>query len=686
MPFVRGFFALVLGFWAGSSCGGAAPSPVLVSDVPGFLFLEGEPVQVALERSGPARETVFQYEVRDTETAWQAKGEGRLSKLREGERQRVTFALALPERGLYRLRVSGKSGQSFSLEKNVALTFTPRPPDPESPWGIFYVPPMWFAPDDVAGPERAAASLRRLGASWVRLNFWAHAVDPVVVSPGAKGPVVTADLKRWKSYATALRREGLRIMGEISQTPRALSSDPTNEQTLGDGGGAYCRSKPADYGLWEQLMEKVAREFREEIDVWEVWNEPDNQGVYWRGSPDELVELVRHTAAGLRRGNPQARIAGCGFTSSPAGRFFAEAALRAGLAKELDVFSFHYSDLHPGEVARWRELLKEHGRDLPLWNTEERTLIPFFDRQQGVERSCKFLHVNIGYEESEPLVEKDYTLRPAGLAFATGARILGNAKYVRTERVAGGSVHLFAGQAGAIGIYQAEPFARFLAGPAPSATAVIVPVVLLSPRSKPLLVTTVTGKTRSVEPAASSAEVTVPTDEPMLFLHGWANLPIRSITPADLGRFEIEDGQFGPQWRRVAVRGASAQGALEGDPSAPTGGSAEVRVDFTVSQAGDYELLLAAQRVPVNGQTDTAITWAIDDGAPQLLPALPAPLPGGEAAGVRLLGSLSLAAGPHQLRLAPPPPAVTAPAALQLDALAVRQKSPRSGSIPTKKG
>lgn len=682
MSFAHGFFALVLVGFLGPWCRGATPPPVLVSSGPGFLFVEGEPVEVALERSGPARETAFQYEVRDTETAWHAQGEGKLSKLREGERQRVAFTLALPERGLYRLHVSGKSGQSFSLETTVALTFAPRPPDSASPWGIFYVPPVWFEPDDAAGPERAAASLRRLGASWVRLNFWSTAMDPVMVAGGADGPVVTPELKRWKRYAAALHREGLRVMGEIAQTPRALSSDPTNEQTLGDGGPAYNRSKPADYGLWEQLMEKVAREFREEIDVWEVWNEPDNQGVYWRGSPDELVELVRHTAAGLRRGHPQARIAGCGFTSSPAGRFFAEAALRAGLAKELDVFSFHYSDLHPGEIDRWRELLKEHGRNLPLWNTEERTLIPVFDRQQGIERTCKFLHVAIGYEDSEPLVEKNYTVRPAGLTFAVGARLIGSAKYVRTETVAAGSVRIFDGAEGAIGVFQAEPLARFLAGTKPPASA----FTLAPPESSPpLSVTTSTGKTKTLAPSGPEKRVAVSTVEPLLFLNGWPLLQIDPVSPAELGRFEIEAGHFGPQWRRVAARDASGQAVLEADPNAPAGSSAEVWVDFTVARPGEYELLLAAQTAPVNGSADTAFAWALDAGGAESLVSLPAPLPGGEAAGVRLLRRVKLAVGAHRFRLAPAPPAAVAPAALKLDALAVRLISPLSGSMPTKK-
>jgi len=682
MPPARHVFLFALGWLGLASAFAGSPPPTLVSDAPGFLFVEGEPVNVALEQKGPCREGVYQFEVRDTETDWRAHGEGKLPKLREGESRQVAFTLPLPERGLYRLRVSGKSGQSFSLEKNLALTFAPRPTDPQSPWGIFYVPPVWFAPNDPAGPERAAASIRRLGASWVRLNFWAPALEPVTISAAPSGTVLTPDLKRWKSYAAALHREGLRIMGEISQTPRVLSSDPSHEETLGDGGPAYNRTKPADYALWEQLMEKVAREFREEIDVWEVWNEPDNQGVYWRGSPDELVDLVRHTGAGLRRGNPASRIVGCGFTSTPAGRFFAEAALRAGLAKELDVFSFHYSDLHTSEVERWRELLKNFRPELPLWNTEERSLVPIFDRAQGVERSCKFLHVAIGYEETEPLVDKDYSARPAALAFATGAHILGSAKYLRTDLVAGGSLHIFSQAGATIGVYQAEPLARFLAT---SKVATEVMVLKAEGETGPLLVTNLRGKTRELRRVRQEGKVSLVTTESMLFLQGWKTLAAEPISPERFGRFEAENGHFGSGWRRVLARDASGQALLEANRNAPAGSSTELRLDLQVADDGDYELLLAAQAVPEGGNSDTGFTWSVDDAPPQTVAKLPEPLPGGEAAGVRLLGHVHLAPGPHPLRLTSTSPA-PAPTALRLDAVALRPTANKARVLPTKKG
>lgn len=495
--------------------------PIVSSAAPGFLFVEGEPARVELRLAGPAKEGKARVELTDLDTGRVVVTETTLPRVARGNTFSFPIELPFPERGLYRLRVSGKSRQTFSFETMTALTFAPRAPNEASPWGIFYVPPIWFAPDTPEQADLAAASIRRLGAGWARLNFWAHAMEPVTVVDSPSGKIVTADFARWKRYAQALRREGVRIMGTVAQMPRALSAEPNNETPAGDGGPAYNRSKPADYALWEQLVEKMAAEFRDEIDAWEIWNEPDNQGVYWRGDPLEFADFAQHTAAALRRGNPRARIVGSGFTSSPAGRFFAEAAIGAGLGKALDVFSVHYTEGAPEEAARWRELLNKYHLDLPIWNTEERAALVVMDRAQGIQRTAKFLHVAIGYDDAGPLVNKDYSPRPAGLEFSVAARLIGPAKYLRTEPAGGGKLHLLQDGAEMIAVYQADSpvNANAAAGaPAPPRPADLQIWAEVAAGER-LQVTTLHGKTREI-PVGSGSLVAVPISEPVLILHG----------------------------------------------------------------------------------------------------------------------------------------------------------------------
>jgi hypothetical protein len=155
------------------------------------------------------------------------------------------------------------------------------------------------------------------------------------------------------------------------------------------------------------------------------------------------MELVRHTATGLRRGNPWAKIGGCGFASTDAGYWVAEILLNQGLAQVVDVVTVHYTDQSAGAIDRWRSLLGRYTPNRPIWNTEEKSVLPLTNLRHGLERTGKFLHVAIGYDDYGPLVNKDYSVRPEGLAFATVAAVLGGAKYERSFETGGVRVDLF---------------------------------------------------------------------------------------------------------------------------------------------------------------------------------------------------------------------------------------------------
>ncbi len=241
-------------------------------------------------------------------------------------------------------------------------------------------------------------------------------------------------------------------------------------------------------------------------------------------------------------------------------------------------------------------------------------------------------------------------------------------------------MHVFTENGSAIGYFQAEPLARFLAGSIPSRALTLA----AQSQETPLSVTNLRGKTRE-EAVGKTRVITLVTEESALFLHGWTSLETEPISPQTLLRFEAENGRFGPQWRRVPARDASGQSVLEVDPRGAVNTSPEVAIDFTVEESGDYDLLLAAQGVAVNGKTDTSFVWSLDDGPPQSWSELPPVVAGGEAAKVRLLTTVHLTAGSHRLSLAPPSSAPRPPIALQLDALALRPAARVASALPTKK-
>lgn len=69
------------------------------------------------------------------------------------------------------------------------------------------------------------------------------------------------------------------------------------------------------FGAW---CEAAAAHYRGRISHWEVWNEPYISGYFFRGTAKEFGPVFNAGAAGIRRGNPDAKVVGwCTELSSP---------------------------------------------------------------------------------------------------------------------------------------------------------------------------------------------------------------------------------------------------------------------------------------------------------------------------------------------------------------------------------
>jgi xylan 1,4-beta-xylosidase len=114
---------------------------------------------------------------------------------------------------------------------------------------------------------------------------------------------------------------GIRPLMEIGFMPKALSTHPEPYRHHWEPGDPYGEIytgwayPPNDYGKWSELVYRwvrhsVERYGKEEVEGWwwELWNEPDIP--YWKGTPEEYLELYDHTADAVKRALPTARIGG----------------------------------------------------------------------------------------------------------------------------------------------------------------------------------------------------------------------------------------------------------------------------------------------------------------------------------------------------------------------------------------
>jgi hypothetical protein len=606
-------------------------------------------VDVRVKVDGTKSPTIVEYTVQETAGPWNDRGIVEVSQYEKNGGEKPLF-LNLPGRGLYKLNLLARSGDAQTeAETWIAIVFTPAKPDPKSPWGIFYCPPFWFDKGNPNIARDVAESHRLLGASWSRLNWWSQSFGTVTITTEDGKTKVTADYSLWKSYAVALRREGISIMGEIAQTPRELSSRPDETAEAGDAGPLYCRSKPRDYTLWDQLIEKLATDFREEIQVWEIWNEPDVENLYWAGAVEDFAELVQHTSQALRRGNPSARIVAAGFTN-PSG--FVDRLFQLGMGKFIDILSVHYTD-HRGSICEWRHLMKKFKLNLPIWNTEETSEVPLRNLASGIERSFKFIHVAIGYPESRPLVRKDLTVLPAGIKFSVGAHCIGTGSFIGvSDKVLGHMVYFFQRGEEVIGVFKRIELSLLLGDPdVGTVTLAIEPVAGQIPSA-----TDVWG--RSLPLKIKNGQTTLSLNGTLLFVNGARRLDILNASFAKTKvaiLVEAESGRWSTGWNVASKAYFSGSKVLDIHKWFEPGDQGYwVNLTFNVPVTGRYEILFSGNSLSrlKRPRSLSPFVWSIDGGREHpVSTAIPSMTDIEFGDGVSTLGTVDLKQGEHIFRL-----------------------------------
>jgi len=639
-----GLIAGILSFLfttSGASGGESKPGFAVraVSSKPGHLFTDGEPVDMRVLVTGAKGPVTVTYAIEETDGPWCETGKVMLSNPDDGSKE-TGLPLSLPRRGLYKLQLNADSGEAIATAQTwVAVVFAPSAPDPESPWGVFWVP---FGGE----PQDIARSVRLLGASWVRFNFFGF--GKITIEEGPE-PEIAVDYSPWKRHAEALRAEGLFLMGDVLGCPPELASKP--------------RSKPRDYALWDQLMQKVAAGFRDEIQVWEIWNEPDLSD-YWEGTAQEYLELVKHTSRALRRGNPDARIAPGGFTEPGP---FVEELLQLGLAQHIDILTVHYTDNRPHKIDRWQGLVERHDLSLPIWNSEEVSEVPLRNLASLIQPSFKFLHVGFAFPRLRPLVRTDLTVLPAGIAFSVGANCIGTGRFIgRSTKVPGFDVYFFQRGDEIVGAFQRSVVRdrRKLFGP--KAASVILALEPLEAGISPT-VTDILGRSRelrvndgeaaiSLKSALRSTSMTPPT----LFVNGTARMEVLQVNEVagDDGTrvFEAESGEWSKGWaveQEPDSFGGSFLGIWAQDEPDDRGYWVELRVG--VRESGRYQVIFSGNpldrlRKP---RTLSPFAWHVDGDKTHVMERPGTQLGGflGAVEGLSVLGTISLDEGEHIFRL-----------------------------------
>lgn len=631
------------------------------SKQPGNLFTESQPINLVIKVSGN-KPDIVEYKVQEHDGSWTSNAKIPLQS-QVDPLKGIPLHLQLPGRGLYYLTVSAGAGQSrVQARTKVGVVFDPSPVNPDSRWGLFTIP--YDGENDPNKAADLARSHRLLGAAWSRLNFWHWSYENLQVKPtlaqkrdlkissasksqqtdkiepdnffqqvvaksgflglhtfcpllraNKDNPRVSVNFSKWQGIAQALHREGISIMGEFAEMPRELSSRPQETQETGEGAAVWARVKPRDYQLWNQLVEKTAREFNKEIQFWEIWNEPDASN-FWLGTPEEFAELIRHTARAVKSGNPKAQIVASGFTSH--GMSFLDRILKQGVAPLIDVFSFHTDNLAP-----YKALLSKHGvqAERPIWGTEDPTLVSLRGMKEGYARQFHFFHKRFGtnYDSFAALVDRDLTPLPDGITYSVAAHIIGNAQVVESIDRPSAKIYIF--QKGKEAIAAWKILQAGLSGG--SVTYAVSPL----PGRTPQLIDAM-GRSKSLP--LKNGEVTLPIDQ-TTFIRDASKIkivkysvpqekpdPLQYVFLAKTGRWTKEWKLAQPGKHNPPPASDFQQPFLQifasNEPS-PEGYSVEIPID--VPKPGRYQLLfmgITTNSLLEKYRWTSPFAWSIDGG------------------------------------------------------------------------
>lgn len=245
--------------------------------------------------------------------------------------------------------------------------------------------PFFGAVQALYRPDLAA----RAGVQWERLVFPWSLVQK-------DGPNSWATAYFTDDQVNAEVARGMDVVGVATYTPQWATSTPQAARPTNVPANLYLAfDDPHNY--WGQFMYKLALRYRDKIDAWVVWNEPDLYSATlrytWDGGVEDYYQLLKVAYLAVKKANPHARVALGGLTY-----WFDHMDNRAPYLERLlalarqdptaaahndyfDVVTVHqYSNpLNVyAAILTYRDILSSHGLRRPIW-VGESNVVPYDD-------------------------------------------------------------------------------------------------------------------------------------------------------------------------------------------------------------------------------------------------------------------------------------------------------------------
>lgn len=244
-------------------------------------------------------------------------------------------------------------------------------------------------------PNTQMADIKAMGIEFVRINLW---FDTLYMPTASSSP----DFTRLDAAVNAARNNGLQIVAILAYIPDWLK-----------GNGNWKTTYLNSYVI------PVVNRYKDRIDYWEIWNEPDEEIVTGALNkfPEDYFDLIKKTAPTIRALDP-----GCTILSAATANIVADGVakwnwtqtlLDLGLKNYVDVLNFHYyGDLEYELSGLGGPMVEKAG--MRVWVTEtgrtgfdgqmayfERNM-PYIDKSINPERIFWYAYTDGIYSSNSP--------------------------------------------------------------------------------------------------------------------------------------------------------------------------------------------------------------------------------------------------------------------------------------------
>ncbi len=223
-----------------------------------------------------------------------------------------------------------------------------------SPWGIA------SGAEDAGRYPEFNPMLRDAGVTWLR-----YFPEWTTIQPNEG----EWDWTFSDAFVADARQNGITLAGTFIYFAKWSSSEPGNTRRFPVG----------DMKYWRDYVREVSSRYRDEIQYWEVWNEPNSPAFNQRGTPGDYAAMVRAAYEEARKANPKAKV---GIGVAAFDLHWLEQVIKAGAAGHFDYVCVHpYNNVglvfgseqsFLGLAGSVRKMLASNGQraDIEIWMSE----------------------------------------------------------------------------------------------------------------------------------------------------------------------------------------------------------------------------------------------------------------------------------------------------------------------------